>query len=215
VETGWWKFQKIPTASIPPGLNLIYLYHQKHTHHAIAMKSFLTSLALLVFLGAHAQTQPADTSKDNCVHWIETFQDKASGRMVTGALSNAVGTTMDGKTDVADIYVMRSPAGTDKDIAITISLLDGGCIPHLGNIDFFFTDETQAQVKHDGKPNCHGFVEIFMGPTYSVNDIPLKLLNNKTIKYVRVGFMNDKWVDMLLTQTEADKIKYAIRCLQK
>ena len=58
-------------------------------------------------------------------------------------------------------------------------------------------------------------MEFYLGPSFQLNDAALLALNNKKVKHIRVGFINDKWVDMLFNDAEASKIMYAVRCLRK
>lgn len=155
-----------------------------------------------------SQTNEAKTS--DCSNYLETTEDKMTGKKTTAAKNTIIVSTDGGKKGFG-ILLMNSSSGS---LIISIQAVGAGnCIDEGNKINILFTDGSKLELASDGKFNCKGNATLYFGGVFGKKKQLIEL-KTKKIQTMRV-WTSDGYVEKDFTQENSDDFFYTINCLTK
>ena len=157
---------------------------------------------------AEEKKKVTTTDPSDCSNYIETTEDKMTGRKTTAAKSSIVVSTDGGKKGLG-ILLMLSEKGT---IIMSISAVGAGhCIDEGDKINILFADGSKLELASDGKFNCQGDATVYFGGVFGKKK-QLEELKSKKIQTMRV-WTSDGFVEKDFTSDNSQEFFQTINCL--
>lgn len=157
------------------------------------------------------KTTQTTTAKDSdCSNYIETTEDKMTGKKSTAGKSTIVVSTDGGKKGLG-ILLMKSSSGS---LIVSIQAVGAGsCIDEGNKINILFKDGSKLELASDGKFNCKGNATLYFGGVFGKKK-QLEELKTKKIQTMRV-WTSDSFVEKDFTEDNSDEFFHTINCLTK
>lgn len=152
------------------------------------------------------QTTSSDTS--DCLKYIETTEDKMTGKKTTAAKGTII-VSKDGGKKGLGIFLMQSSSGS---LIVSIQAVGAGsCIDQGNKVNILFTDGSRLELSSDGKFNCKGNATLYFGGVFGKKK-QLEELKTKKIQTMRV-WTSESYVEQDFTEDNRNEFFHTINCL--
>ncbi len=157
---------------------------------------------------ADEKTQTTNFVISDCSKYIETIEDKMTGKKTTAAKGTIIVSSDGGKKGFG-IILMQSSSGF---LIVSIQAVGAGsCIDQGNKINILFTDGTRLELSSDGKFNCKGNATLYFGDVFGKNK-QLEELKTKKIQTMRV-WTSESYVEQDFTEDNRNEFFHTINCL--
>ena len=159
----------------------------------------------------YAEEKKAATSNSSdCSNFIETTEDKMTGKKSTAAKSTIVVSTDGGKKGFGILLLQSSTGG----LILSIQAVGAGsCVDEGNKINILFTDGSKLELASDGKFNCKGNATVYFGGIFGKKK-QLEELRTKKIQTMRV-WTSDGYVEKDFTEDNSNEFMQTTNCLTK
>ena len=156
------------------------------------------------------EKKTAIPNNSDCSNFIETTEDKMTGKKSTAAKSTIVVSTDGGKKGFGILLLQSSTGG----LILSIQAVGAGsCVDEGNKINILFADGSKLELASEGKFNCKGNATVYFGGIFGKKR-QLEELRTKKIQTMRV-WTSDGYVEKDFTEDNSNEFMQTANCLTK
>lgn len=155
------------------------------------------------------KTNEISNSIDDCNKYIETKEDKVTGKSTTSSKETLI-VSKDGGKEGFGIFAMK----IQESIILIIRAFGAGrCIDDDEKMNILFRDGTRLELTNDGKFNCDSKYTLYFGG-YSGKKKELESFKTKEIETMRIWTSNS-YVEENFTSDQSQELMKSLSCLSQ